>query len=116
MIKRKKCIKEKTIFLSIIITGCILLFLAPLQEKRINSVTVPVILDHNRMLIEAEFQRKDGSWRKARLWVDTGNPGFYLSEKFARDLGMDFPVDKVNPQVPPPALIPKTASSRLRLL
>ena len=105
MIKRKRCIKEKTIFLSIIISGCVLLFMASLQEKRINSVTVPVILDHNRMLIEAEFQRKDGSWRKACLWVDTGNPGFYLSEKLARDLGMDFSVDKVNPQVPPPTYV-----------
>ncbi|MFC2141235.1 hypothetical protein ACFLQP_02945 [Acidobacteriota bacterium] len=97
--------KKKTIFLSVVITGCVLLFLASLQEKRINSVTVPVILDHNRMLIEAEFQRKDGSWRKARLWVDTGNPSFYLSEKFARDLGMDFSTDKVNPQVPPPTYV-----------
>jgi hypothetical protein len=97
--------KKKTIFLSVIISGCILLFLASLQEKRIKSVTVPVILDHNRMLIEAEFQRNDGSWRQARLWVDSGNPGFYLSEKFARDLGMDFSIDKVNPQVPPPTFV-----------
>jgi hypothetical protein len=97
--------KKKTIFLSVIISGCALLFSASLQEKRIKSVTVPVILDHNRMLIEAEFQRKDGSWRQARLWVDSGNPSFYLSEKFARDLGMDFSIDKVNPQVPPPTFI-----------
>lgn len=97
--------KKRTIFLSVIISGCTLLFLASLQEKRIKSVTVPVILDHNRMLIEAEFQRKDGNWRKARLWVDTGNPSFYLSEKFARDLGMDFSTDKVNPKVPPPTTV-----------
>ncbi len=98
-------IKKKPIFLSVIIIGCALLFFASLQEKRINSVTVPVILDHNRMLVEAEFQRKDGSWRKARLWVDTGNPSFYLSEKFARDLGIDFSADKVNPHVTPPTYV-----------
>jgi hypothetical protein len=97
--------KKKTIFLSVIISGCALLFSVSLQEKKIKSVTVPMILDHNRMLIEAEFQRKDGSWRKARLWVDTGNPGFYLSKKFARDLGMDFSTDKVNPQVLPPTTV-----------
>jgi hypothetical protein len=96
---------KKTIFLSVIIIGCALLFFASLQEKRINSVTVPVILDHNRMLVEAEFQRKDGSWRKARLWVDSGNPSFYLSEQLARDLGMDFSADKVNPYVIPPAYV-----------
>lgn len=87
------------------ISGCVLLCLASLQEKRIYSITVPVTLDHNRMLIEAEFQRKDGSWRKARLWVDTGNPSFYLSEKFARDLGMDFSSDELNPYVSPPTAI-----------
>ncbi len=98
-------IKKKPIFLSVIIIGCALLFFASLQKKKINSVTVPVILDHNRMLVEAEFQRKDGSWRKARLWVDTGNPSFYLSEKFARDLGIDFSADKVNPHVMPPTYV-----------
>jgi len=41
------------------------------------------------MLVEAEIQRKDGSWRKARLWVDTGNPDFFMSEALARDLGVD---------------------------
>lgn len=97
--------KKKTILLSVIISGCALLFSASLQEKRINYVTVPVILDHNRMLIEAEFRGKDGSWCKARLWVDTGNPSFYLSEKFARNLGMHFSTDKVNPQVPPPTTV-----------
>jgi len=40
------------------------------------------------MLIEAEFERKDGTWRKARLWVDTGNPDFLISEEFAQDMGI----------------------------
>jgi hypothetical protein len=101
--KKRMSMKRKTIFLSLIAIGCVLLFFASSQEKRNNSVTVPVILDHNRMLVEAEFQRKDGSWRKARLWVDSGNPSFYLSEKFARDLGMDFSSNEVNPYVTPPA-------------
>ncbi len=95
-------LKKRTTFLSAIIIGCLLLFFASLQERRITSVTVPVILDHNRMLVEAEFQRKDGSWRKARLWVDTGNPNFYLSEELAGDLGIGFSTDMVNPQVTPP--------------
>lgn len=60
------------------------------QEQKNNPVTVPFILDHNRMLVEAEIQRKDGSWRKVKLWVDSGNPKFYFSEPLARDLGIDF--------------------------
>lgn len=59
------------------------------QEELALSSTVPFVLDHNRMLIDAEFQRADGSWRKARLWVDTGNPELFLSEELAHDLGID---------------------------
>ncbi|MBN2090732.1 hypothetical protein JW964_14060 [candidate division KSB1 bacterium] len=77
------------------------------QPKPPRSVTVPVELDHNRMLITAEIQRKDGSWRKARLWVDSGNPEFFLSESLARDLGIE--LDSVSTKtttgsfdVPPP--------------
>ena len=60
---------------------------APWKDK--NYVTVPVVFDHNRMIIEGEIQRKDGNWRKARLWVDSGNPDFIMSEALAKDLGMD---------------------------
>jgi hypothetical protein len=68
---------------------CSLPLLSLAQEKRASSADVPILLDHNRMLVEAEFQREDGSWRRARLWVDTGNPELFLSENLARDLGLD---------------------------
>jgi|WetSurMetagenome_2_1015567.scaffolds.fasta_scaffold00001_99 hypothetical protein len=54
-----------------------------------ESVTVPFILDHNRMIINAEFKAVDGSWKKARLWVDSGNPKFIISERFAEILGIE---------------------------
>ena len=67
-----------------------ILLLAPAaRAQTAASVTVPVTLDHNRMLVQAEIQRRDGSWRTALLWIDTGNPEFMLSETFARDLGYD---------------------------
>lgn len=59
------------------------------QVKNCNSVTVPIVLDHNRMLVDAEMQRKDGTWRKVRLWIDSGSPEFFISESLARDLGID---------------------------
>jgi len=55
----------------------------------LNPVTVPIVLDHNRMLVDAEIQRNDSTWRKVRLWVDSGNPTFFISESLARDLGID---------------------------
>mgnify|MGYP001767853820 CR=1 FL=1 len=67
-----------------------LLLLGSFSNKK--SVTVPFVLDHNRMLVEAEFQRKDGTWRKVRLWVDSGSTEFFISESLARDLGIDLSV------------------------
>jgi hypothetical protein len=67
-----------------------------------RSVTVPVTLDHNRMLVQAEMQRRDGSWRQAWLWVDTGNPHFFMSAPLARDLGMELPEAVGNVVVSPP--------------
>ncbi len=82
---------------------CVLPLRAPAQEKAAGSVTVPVILDHNRMLVDVEMQRADGSWRAARLWVDTGNPRFFMSGALARDLGVDPSATANNSSVPPPA-------------
>jgi hypothetical protein len=59
------------------------------QGQDLKSVSVPIILDHNRMIVDAEIQRKDGSWRKVRLWVDSGNPDFFMNESLARDIGID---------------------------
>lgn len=54
-----------------------------------TAVTVPVTLDHNRMIVEVEFLRPDGSPRVVRAWVDTGNQDLILAEPLARDLGLD---------------------------
>lgn len=70
---------------------CALLAMAGCRGTGIESVTVPFTLDHNRMLVEAEIQRDDGSWRKALLWVDTGNPTFFISGPLAADLGIESP-------------------------
>jgi hypothetical protein len=76
-------------FLSLTACLCISFLAAHGQVKNNNSVTVPIILDHNRMLVEAEMQRKDGTWRKVRLWIDSGSTEFFISESVARDLGIN---------------------------
>jgi hypothetical protein len=79
------------LFIKLLLSTILLIFChcAYSQENDIKSTTVPIILDHNRMLVDAEIQRKDGSWRKARLWIDSGSPDFFISESLARDLGID---------------------------
>jgi hypothetical protein len=93
------------IFLNLaVVSGCSMALLLSCQNNKIKSVTVPVILDHNRMLVEAEFQRKDSTWRKALLWVDTGNPDFLISESFARELGINITEDKQQ-EIPSPEAV-----------
>jgi hypothetical protein len=64
-------------------------FILSPHEGDKRSVTVPFVLDHNRMIITGEIQKKDGSWRKVRLWVDSGNPDFFMSGALAADIGTD---------------------------
>lgn len=76
-----------------VISAAGLVFLTPSSwtgETSPSPATVPFVLDHNRMLVDAEIAGKDGTWHKARLWVDTGNPDFFLSPELARRLGLEF--------------------------
>lgn len=80
----------RNLFLTaVIILMTVLPFHSAAQSKRNNYVSAPMVIDHNRMIIEAEMQRKNGSWRTVRLWVDTGSPSFYMTEALAVDLGID---------------------------
>ena len=75
---------------------------AQAREERVRSVTVPFILDHDRMVVEAEIRGRDGAWQKARLWVDSGNPSFLLSKPLADRLGLELGSDQSRPEVPTP--------------
>lgn len=52
-----------------------------------RPVVRPFTLDHNRMMVEVEFRKPDGSLRTAVAWVDTGSQHLSLGENLARDLG-----------------------------
>lgn len=54
-----------------------------------KQATVPILVEDHRIFVDAQFVRRDGSLRPARLWVDTGNPDFQITEKLAKDLGID---------------------------
>jgi predicted aspartyl protease len=53
------------------------------------SVTVPLIFEDNRVFVELAFRRADGSFRKARTWVDTGGGWFAVTERLAKDIGAE---------------------------
>ena len=52
------------------------------------SVTVPITLDHNRIIIDARFPLPDGSMKRVRCWVDNGNPDMSITEELATKLGL----------------------------
>lgn len=72
------------------------------------AASVPIVLDHNRMLIDGEIQKNGGLWRKVRLWVDSGNPDFMMSEALAKDLGYDLSAKAapIKGEIPPLEVAP----------
>ncbi len=67
-----------------------------------RSVTVPAIIDHNRVVINAEISLPDGSKHTIRAWVDNGNPDLYLSRRSATLLGLDVTCGDRECSSPPP--------------
>jgi PDZ domain len=75
---------------------------AAAQERAPQSVTVPAAVDHNRVIIEAELARPDGSTEKIHAWVDNGNPDLYLSRRIATILGLPVTCGDRECSSPPP--------------
>jgi hypothetical protein len=68
-------------------------------------VTVPAVIDHNRVVITAELPLPDGSKQKVRAWVDNGNPDLYLSRRVATVLGLNVTCGEKECSSPPPKQI-----------
>lgn len=54
-----------------------------------NSATVPITLDHNRIIIDVYLPMADGSKTRVRGWVDNGNPDLWITERLAKKLGLE---------------------------
>ncbi len=53
-----------------------------------ETVTIPFVTDHYRMIVEVGFPKRDGTVRRAAAWVDTGNASLALTAGLARELGL----------------------------
>jgi hypothetical protein len=67
-----------------------------------ESVTVPITLDHNRVLIDVGLPLPDGSTRKVRGWVDNGTSDLCLSRRVATLMGLAIACDERPCSAPPP--------------
>lgn len=79
---------------------------AQAQEKSApapKSVTVPLGIDHNRIVINVDLRLPDGSAHTVRAWVDNGNPDLYLSRRLATLLGLNVTCGEHECSAPAPA-------------
>jgi hypothetical protein len=74
--------------------------LAPQPETK--SVTVPITLDHSRVVIDVDLSLPDGSTNRIRGWVDNGGPDLYLSRRLATQLGLNITCGEHECSAPPP--------------
>ncbi|MBZ5720474.1 MAG: hypothetical protein LAO03_08835 [Acidobacteriia bacterium] len=54
-----------------------------------TSVTVPITLDHNRIIIDVYFPMADGTKTRVRGWVDNGNQDMWITGALAKKLGLE---------------------------
>ena len=53
-----------------------------------QSATVPVTLDHNRIIIDVYLPLPDGGQKRVRGWVDNGNADLWVSERVAKVMAL----------------------------
>jgi hypothetical protein len=70
-----------------------------------KSVTVPITLDHNRIVIDVYLPLPDGSTKRVRGWVDNGNPDLEFSRRAASLMGLNVTCGDKKCSAPPPAAI-----------
>jgi hypothetical protein len=92
------------------LAACLLLLLcgwAKAQETACTapqrkSVTVPAVIDHNRVIINVEIPLPNGSSEAIRAWVDNGNPDLNISRHIATMLGLPVTCEDKECSSPPP--------------
>lgn len=60
----------------------------PAPQLEVKSVTVPAIIDHNRVVINVDLPLSNGSTERVRAWVDNGDPDLSMSQRVAGLMGL----------------------------
>ncbi len=69
------------------------------------AVTIPAVVDHNRVIVSVDIPMPDGSTQSVRAWVDTGNTDLVISRRLAMSLGLNVTCNDADCSSPPPAKI-----------
>ena len=84
---------------------CLIIFYAWVEAQESTApkvVTVPAAIDHNRVIINADLIRPNGSAETVRAWVDNGNPDLYISRRLATLLKLAVSCGNQECSSPPP--------------
>lgn len=73
---------------SAILMAFFLTAFAASQVAPTNSATVPITLDHNRVIIDIYFPMLGGSKTRVRGWVDPGDAEMSITDSLAKKLGL----------------------------
>jgi hypothetical protein len=70
-----------------------------------KSVTVPITLDHDRVVIDVYLPLPDGSTKRVRGWVDTGDSELRMSQRAAKMMGLAASCDANRCTAAPPQAV-----------
>lgn len=108
----------------------LVLFLATLSlaqgggkpQAEFKSATIPVTLDHGRVIIDVDLPLPDGSSKRVRGWIDTGDSEVWMSRHAATLLGLAVACKPDGCSAPAPAAvmigemkIPLSAAKRVEI-
>jgi hypothetical protein len=57
------------------------------SQPQSKSATVPIKLDHKRVVIDVDIPLRDGTTQHVHAWVDNGNPDLYMSQRLVKLTG-----------------------------
>ncbi len=60
----------------------------PAVSNEVKFVTVPVVLDHDRIIVDVDVQLPNGSTQRVRAWIDNGDPNLRMSRRVADLMGL----------------------------
>jgi hypothetical protein len=83
----------------------LVLITAAFAQPEPKSVTLPITLDHDRVVIDVYLPLPDGTTKRIRAWVDNGNPDLEMSRRAATLMGLNITCDDKACTAPPPAAI-----------
>jgi hypothetical protein len=76
-----------------------------IAQSEPKSVTIPITLDHNRVVIDVYLPLPDGTTKRIRGWLDNGNADLEMSRHAATLMGLNVTCDDKACTAPPPAAI-----------